>query len=142
MPTARSVANSRKQLDLLNQEKNLLTATNLEQRQRLRQILTVYLRDTGRQQTDLAKACGVADTTISAWLNLRQYPDEKNRKKLAIAIGYTFARLEAELEGKTLGGKPELTLAQAKEFIRLCSPKDFKELWSDVIVLRVAKALT
>lgn len=117
---------------------NLSEPTLKTKQANLTRILRTAMQDLGINQSQLANRAGVAPTTISAWLNNTQMPDELNRKRLAEAICYTIERFDAEINGTKLEQLP-ITLTDVIDFVRHCSNSDFATLCAEVICPRIIK---
>ena len=61
-------------------------------------------------QADLAKACGVSQTTVSDWENGHAIPSMKNRRRLMEALGKTPQEIMSAIRATT-----ELTKEDKKE---------------------------
>lgn len=112
-----------------------------EKKQRLSDLLRQQLAERGEEQSQLARLAGVSDSTLSSWILQRQYPSESNRLKLANALGWTLAKLDAELNGNNYDPTLRFGFEECQEFIRYCPREVFIQLWQTVIVLRMDEVL-
>jgi transcriptional regulator with XRE-family HTH domain len=92
----------------------------------LSRLLKQLLEDKQFTQVQIADATQVSATTVSQWINRRQYPTEESRKQLARLLGFTPERLEAEIQGVPF--TTSITFAQVADYLKHCSRTEFREL--------------
>jgi transcriptional regulator with XRE-family HTH domain len=99
---------------------------NLEQRQRLKQLLLAHVKSQGLTGHGLGRKMGVSQAAAQTWLNGTAYPSRESRELIAGELGLSYEELQAHLEGRAIAAPK--TADEVCRDIRLLSREDLPKV--------------